>query len=198
MSEDALAHAFEPFFTTKATGTGLGLAMVYGAVSQNGGFVNLTSDVGRGTTVDVFLPAASDPEAASPAGEADAPGAGAETILLVEDDRVVRELTERALKRHGYRVLACSDGAAALAAAESFQGEIHLLLTDLVMPEMNGRELAVRMARVRPDIRTLFTSGHPSDAMSRHGLLEPGLHFIAKPYTPHTLAAKVRAVLDVR
>ncbi len=196
MSEDALAHAFEPFFTTKATGTGLGLAMVYGAVSQNGGFVNLTSEAGRGTTVDVFLPAASGSEAASRAYEAAAPGTGAETILLVEDDRTVRELTERALKRHGYRVLACSDGAAALAAAESFQDPIHLLLTDVVMPEMNGRELAVRMALIRPDTRTLFTSGHPSDAMSRHDLLEPGLHFIAKPYTPHTLAAKVRAVLD--
>jgi PAS domain S-box-containing protein len=196
MSEDALAHAFEPFFTTKATGTGLGLAMVYGAVSQNGGFVNLTSEAGRGTTVDVFLPAVPSAEAAS---AADTPGpsrTGAETILLVEDDLVVRELTERALRRHGYRVLACSDGAAALAAAGSFQEPIHLLLTDVVMPEMNGRELAVRMALIRPETRILFTSGHPSDVMLRHGLLEPGPHFIAKPYTPHTLAAKVRAVLD--
>ncbi len=196
MSQDALAHAFEPFFTTKATGTGLGLAMVYGAVSQNNGFVKLTSELGRGTTVEVFLPAVSSPEAASPADGTDASGAGAETILLVEDEPLVRELTERALKRHGYRVLACSDGASALAAAGSFQGQIHLLLTDVVMPEMNGRELAARMAGIRPEIRTLFTSGHPSDVMARHGLLEPGLHFIAKPYTPHTLATKVRAVLD--
>jgi two-component system cell cycle sensor histidine kinase/response regulator CckA len=196
MTADALAHACEPFFTTKATGTGLGLAMVYGAVSQNDGFVGLTSEVGRGTTVDIFLPAVSNAPDVSADGGSEEAGTGAETILLVEDEPFVRELTERALKRHGYRVLACPEGAAALAVAASFRGPIHLLLTDLVMPGMNGWELAARLEDMRPGIRILFTSGHPSDVMSRHGLLEPGLRFIPKPYTPHTLAARIRAVLD--
>ena len=196
MTDDEKAKAFEPFFTTKPKGTGLGLAMVYGAVSQHGGFVGLKSEVGRGTTVEVFLPATpAEADVTSDRGAVES-AAGAETILLVEDEPLVRDLTERALSRLGYRVLAYSDGAAALAAAESFRGPIHLLLTDVVMPGMNGRELAARMAEVRPEVRTLFASGHTSDVMLRHGLLESGLQFIAKPYTPHTLAAKVRAVLD--
>ncbi len=196
MTADEKAKAFEPFFTTKPRGTGLGLAMVYGAVSQHGGFVCLSSQVGLGTTVEVFLPATAATADATSPGDSVEPATGAETILLVEDEPMVRDLTERALSRLGYRVLAYADGAVALAAAESFHGPIHLLLTDVVMPGMNGRELAARMAEVRPEARTLFTSGHTSDVMLRHGLLEAGLHFIAKPYTPHTLAAKVRAVLD--
>ena len=170
--------------------------MVYGAVSQHNGFIGLTSEVGRGTTVEVFLPATADAEDERPSSDTAGSATGAETIFLVEDEPLVRELTERALCRLGYRVLAFSDGAAALAAAESFAGAIHLLLTDVVMPGMNGRELASRMAEIRPEARTLFASGHTADVMLRHGLLESGLHFIAKPYTPHTLAAKVRAVLD--
>ena len=196
MTEEEKSKAFEPFFTTKAKGTGLGLAMVYGAVSQHNGFVGLTSDIGRGTTVEVFLPATSDGEGEGALSDAPASAAGAETIFLVEDNALVRGLTERALSRLGYRVFAFSDGAAALAAAEAFTGAIHLLLTDVVMPGMNGRELALRLAEVRPEARTLFASGHTADVMLRHGLLESGLHFIAKPYTPQTLAAKVRAILD--
>ncbi len=196
MTDEERAKAFEPFFTTKPKGTGLGLAMVYGVVSQHNGFVGLKSEVGRGTTVEVFLPATAAETNAMPDGPAVEPATGAETVLLVEDEPLVRDLTERALSRLGYRVLAYPDGAAALAAAESFRGPIHLLLTDVVMPGMNGRELAARMAEARPETRTLFASGHTSDVMMRHGLLESGLHFIAKPYTPHTLAAKVRAVLD--
>jgi PAS domain S-box-containing protein len=196
MTDEAKAKAFEPFFTTKAKGTGLGLPMVYGAVSQHNGFVVLTSEVGRGTTVEVFLPATPDAEDERPSSDTAGSATGAETIVLVEDEPLVRELTERALSRLGYRVLTFSDGAAALAAAESFTGAIHLLLTDVVMPGMDGRELATRLAAIRPEARTLFASGHTADVMLRHGLLESGLHFIAKPYTPHTLAAKVRAVLD--
>jgi PAS domain S-box-containing protein len=195
MSKDAVAHAFEPFFTTKAKGTGLGLAMVDGAVSQHSGFVGLTSEVGRGTTVEVFLPATPDTDPLAPRGTVES-APGAETILLVEDEPLVRELTERALKRHGYRVIAYPDGASALAAAKTFPEPIHLLLTDVVMPGMNGRELAQHIEGIRPEIRTLFASGHTDDVILRHGLLARGLHFIAKPYTPHTLAAKVRAVLD--
>ncbi len=196
MTDEEKAKAFEPFFTTKAKGTGLGLPMVYGAVSQHNGFVVLTSEVGRGTTVEVFLPATPDAEDERPSFDTAGSATGAETIFLVEDEPLVRELTERALSRLGYRVLAFSDGAAALAAAESLTGAIHLLLTDVVMPGMDGRELASRLAEIRPEARTLFASGHTADVVLRHGLLESGLHFIAKPYTPHTLAAKVRAVLD--
>jgi two-component system, cell cycle sensor histidine kinase and response regulator CckA len=196
MPADAAAHAFEPFFTTKATGTGLGLAMVYGAVSQHSGFVGLTSEVGRGTTVEVFLPATADAADASAARGTTESAPGAETIILVEDEPLVRELTERALNRRGYRVLAFPDGASALAAVATVLEPVQLLLTDVVMPGMNGRELAARMEGIRPGIKTLFTSGHTDEVMLRHGLLEPGLQFIAKPYTPNTLAAKVRAVLD--
>jgi two-component system, cell cycle sensor histidine kinase and response regulator CckA len=196
MTEEEKSKAFEPFFTTKTKGTGLGLAMVYGAVSQHNGFVGLTSDVGRGTTIEVFLPATSDVEGEGALSDVPASATGAETIFLVEDDELVRGLTERALSRLGYRVFAFSDGAAALAAAEAFSGAIHLLLTDVVMPGMNGRELALRLAEVRPEARTLFASGHTADVMLRHGLLESGVHFISKPYTPQILAARVRAVLD--
>jgi PAS domain S-box-containing protein len=196
MSDDAVAHAFEPFFTTKPKGTGLGLAMVYGAVSQHGGFVGLTSEVGHGTTVEVYLPATPDAADTLAARGTTESAPGAETVILVEDEPLVRELTERALNRHGYRVLAFPDGASALAAAAAFPDPLHLLLTDVIMPGMNGRELAARMEGIRPGIKTLFTSGHTDDVMLRHGLLEPGLQFIAKPYTPNTLAAKVRAVLD--
>ena len=197
MTADEQAKAFEPFYTTKTQGTGLGLTMVYGAVTQHGGFVGLRSDVGRGTTVEVFLPASSDDAGTRPDGGDGESASGAETIVLVEDDLLVRELTERALTRLGYRVLAFSDGETALTAVESFAGAIHLLMTDVVMPGMNGRELASRIAEVRPGIRTLFASGHTADVIVRHGLEDPGLHFIAKPYTPHRLAAKVRSVLDV-
>jgi PAS domain S-box-containing protein len=196
MTDEEKAKAFEPFFTTKAKGTGLGLAMVYGAVSQHNGFVALTSEIGRGTTVEVFFPATSDSGGEKPASDAEASATGAETIFLVEDEAPVRELTERALSRLGYRVFAFSDGAAALAAVEAFAGVIHLLVTDVVMPGMNGRELASRLAEIRPEARRLFASGHTADVMLRNGLLESGLHFIAKPYTPQSLAAKVRAVLD--
>jgi PAS domain S-box-containing protein len=196
MTDEEKAKAFEPFFTTKAKGTGLGLAMVYGAVSQHNGFVGLTSDIGRGTTVEVFLPATPDAESERASSDTAASPTGAETIFLVEDEPLVRELTERALLRLGYRVLAFSDGLAALAAAESFTGAIHLLMTDVVMPGMDGRELASRLAEIRPETRTLFASGHTADVMLRHGLVESGLHFLVKPYTPHSLAAKVRAVLD--
>ncbi len=150
MTDEEKAKAFEPFFTTKAKGTGLGLPMVYGAVSQHNGFIVLTSEVGRGTTVEVFLPATADAEDERPSSDTAGSATGAETIFLVEDERLVRELTERALCRLGYRVLTFSDGAAALAAAESFAGAIHLLLTDVVMPGMNGRELASRLAEIRP------------------------------------------------
>jgi hypothetical protein len=170
--------------------------MVYGAVRQHNGFVGLTSNVGSGTTVEVFLPATSDAEGEGASPDTVGSVMGTETIFLVEDEPLVRELTERALSRLGYRVLTFSDGAAALAAAASFTGAIHLLLTDVVMPGMDGRELAARLTEIRPQARTLFASGHTADVMLRHGLLESGLHFIAKPYTPHTLAAKVRAALD--
>jgi two-component system, cell cycle sensor histidine kinase and response regulator CckA len=198
MDEETRAHVFEPFFTTKRLGTGLGLATVYGAVSQNGGFVGVESRLGHGTTFRIYLPAV--PDICDVPVQAAQPGLslGTETILLVEDDALVRELARRALAGHGFRVLACGSGAEALSLAAQHQGPLDLLLTDVVMPGMNGRDLAVRLAATRPGLRTLFTSGYTDHGIVHQGLLEPGLHFLPKPYTPQTLAEKVRAVLDGR
>jgi len=198
MDEDTRAHVFEPFFTTKTLGTGLGLATVYGAVSQNGGFVGVESEIGRGSTFRIYLPAVADicdlPAAAAQPGLS----LGTETILLVEDDAFVRELARRALASHGFTVLTCGSGPEALTMAAQHEGTIDLLLTDVVMPGMNGRDLALRLAAIRPGLRTLFTSGYADRGIVHQGLLEPGLNFLPKPYTPQTLAEKVRAVLDAR
>jgi two-component system cell cycle sensor histidine kinase/response regulator CckA len=196
ISEEARDHVFEPFFTTKSKGTGLGLAMVYGAVNQNGGFVDFSSEFGHGATFRIHLPALS--EAAEPAvvrARTEAPE-GKETILLVEDDALVRELARRILTRLGYMVLAHENGVKAIQAAERHEGPIHLLVTDVIMPGMNGRELAVHLVARRPSIRTLFSSGYTDDIVVHHGLVDAGLQFLGKPYTPQALAAKVRAVLD--
>jgi len=198
MDAETQDHVFEPFFTTKTMGTGLGLATVYGAASQNGGFVGVESELGRGSTFRIFLPAVGDicdlPAAAARPGLS----LGTETILLVEDDALVRELARRALAGHGFRVLACGSGPEALAVAAQHRDAIDLLLTDVVMPGMNGRDLAIRLAAIRPGLRTLFTSGYADRGIVHGGLLEPGLHFLPKPYTPQSLADKVRAVLDGR
>jgi CheY-like chemotaxis protein len=196
LTDEARAHVFEPFFTTKPSGTGLGLAMVYGAVRQNGGFVSFYSEVGHGTTFRVCLPAVGATEDAIPARTpAESPG-GDETILLVEDDPLVRELACRVLEQLGYHVLAHGDGEAALQAAGQYDGRIHALVTDVVMPRMNGAQLSARLVATRPDVRTLFASGYTDNTIVQHGLVEPGVHFIAKPYTPQALAAKGREVLD--
>ena len=198
---DALvqAHLFEPFFTTKprGKGTGLGLATVYGIVRQSEGHVTVESTPGRGATFRIYLPRVEAPldptESPSPVA---APAAGTETILLAEDERLVRVLAQKVLERAGYRVLVATGGTEALAVAEHHDGPIHLLLTDVVMPEMNGRELARRLTAVRPGVRVLYMSGYADEAVAQHGVLDPGTAFLQKPFTPEALAKKVRGVLD--
>jgi CheY-like chemotaxis protein len=194
ISPEVRAHLFEPFFTTKAIGkgTGLGLATVYGIVKQSGGFISVTTELGHGTTFRVHLPqVAGQPPAVSPAADdrVKAPDAsGTETILIAEDEEAVRRLSRRALERQGYTVLAAPNALEALHAAESHAGAIHLLVTDVVMPGMNGPDLARDLTRLRPDVRVLFMSGYAGEAK-----VQP---FLAKPFLPETLVKRVREVLD--
>ncbi|MDB4951328.1 MAG: Blue-light-activated protein [Gemmatimonadetes bacterium] len=199
MDEGTRARIFEPYFTTKEVGkgTGLGLSTVYGIVKRNGGFVTVESEPGRGTTIAVHLPLAG--TAAEPAPETSAPAEpprGSETVLLVEDNPHVRKTVCRLLKRTGYRVIEAAGAEAAIAAAACAGEPIHLLLTDVVMPGMSGRELAEVLTASRPGLRVLYTSGCTDAAIMRHGVLEPGISFLAKPFSPDALARKVREVLD--
>jgi PAS domain S-box-containing protein len=199
MDEKTLARIFEPFFTTKepGKGNGLGLSTVYGIVRQSGGSIDVYSEVGRGTTFKIFLPR--ETAAATQAPAPPPPAARAvrgETILVVEDDEAVRSIARRMLARAGYRVLTAANGGEGLLACEAHPGEIHLLLTDVVMPQMGGRVFAERLARIRPGLKVLFMSGYTDDAIVRHGVLEPGTHFLGKPFTQADLLAKVRDVLD--
>jgi CheY-like chemotaxis protein len=198
MDEATKARIFEPFFTTKGPGkgTGLGLATVYGIVKQSGGFIWVYSEPGLGTTFKIYLPrvdAAATATAAPPAS-ADSPR-GTETVLLVEDADAVRAVTHQALARQGYTVLDAPNGAEALRIAADHPGPIHLLLTDVVMPGLSGRQLSDQLARLRPDTKVLFTSGYTDDAVVRHGVLESGIAYLQKPFTVDGLARKVREVL---
>ena len=198
MDSDTLGRIFEPFFTTKDSpgGTGLGLSTVYGIVQQHGGHIRVDSQPGKGTTVTVCLPRVEgvpEPLAAAPAA---LPGArGTETILVVEDDDVVRKLACRMLQAHGYATLPAPTPDDALRLADSHDGPIHLLLTDIVMPGMKGPELRQRLAARRPEAKALFTSGYTQDIVGHHGVLEAGVHFLQKPYSVQSLIAKVRETL---
>ena len=200
MTEETQAHMFEPFFTTKekGKGTGLGLATVYGIVKQSGGFIWVYSEVGHGSTFKIYLPRLDDASqrpapAATPAVRAPR---GTETVLLAEDEPPVRAIARQVLERHGYTVLEAPSAESALDIATRYSGTIHLLLTDVIMPGMNGRELATRLADLRPDARVIFMSGYTDDAVMRHGVLEPGATYVQKPFTPDAIARKVREVLD--
>ena len=199
MDATTQARLFEPFFTTKepGKGTGLGLATVYGIVKQSGGYIWAYSELGRGTTFKIYLPRVAEAPALpeSALGSAAAAG-GSETVLLVEDQEEVRTLARRVLEARGYTVLTAGSGEEALTIAARHPRRIHLLLTDVVMPGMNGRELALRMAEARDDLKVLFVSGYTGEAIHHHGLLEPGVEFLQKPFTPLVLARKVREVLD--
>lgn len=199
MDDETLAHIFEPFFTTKGVseGTGLGLASVYGAIRQNNGFVTVTSVIGQGSTFDLYLPRHHG-EASSVAFTPAVTGtrAAGETILLVEDEPGILRVTARVLKSAGYTVLQAGDGMEALRVAREHSGEIHLLLTDVVMPTLSGRDLANAMIAARPRLRCLFMSGHTADVIAHRGMLDPGVFFLEKPYAIAALVAKVREVLD--
>jgi CheY-like chemotaxis protein len=200
MSAETQARLFEPFFTTKGPGkgTGLGLATVYGIVKQSGGNIWVSSEPGRRTSFKVYLPRVDAvPDAAEGSEEAGALPRGHETILLVEDEPDLRDLALEILAMHGYVVLVAAEADEALRLADGHAGRLDLLVTDVMMPGMSGRELAVELAARRPGLRVLYMSGYTADAMAGHGVLEPEIMFLQKPYSPAALAHKVREVLDV-
>jgi CheY-like chemotaxis protein len=198
MDEATLAHAFEPFFTTKerGKGTGLGLSTVYGIVRQSEGAVWVYSQPGRGTTFKVYLPRVNQEPEAAPAAPAGAIRGGTETVLLVEDESVVRTLVRSTLRQRGYVVLEAENGAQALEISSGHKGPIHMLVTDMVMPGMSGRELAQRVAHGRPEMRVLFVSGYTDEVIDQQGLLLPGVGFLQKPFTLDALSRRVREILD--
>jgi CheY-like chemotaxis protein len=199
MDAETKRHLFEPFFTTreKGKGTGLGLATVYGIVKQSGGFIWAASELGRGTTFTIHLPRVdASLRAADARRQERADVEGTETVLVVEDEPAVRAIARDSLRARGYRVLEAADGASALLAAAQTERRIDLLLTDVVMPGMSGRTLAERLVAERPGLRVLYMSGYTDDMIGQHGVLEPGLHYLQKPFAPDVLARKVREVLE--
>jgi CheY-like chemotaxis protein len=200
MDAETQSHVFEPFFTTKepGKGTGLGLATVYGIVKQSGGYIWLYSEMGKGTAFKIYLPRVDEPPEVT--GEAHKlpaePASASETVLLVEDEPALRELILLTLQKYGYTVLEAADAVSAMQIAEQHQGKIQLLVTDVVMPGIGGRELATRLARLRPEMKVLYISGYPDQAILHRGMLEPGLAFLQKPFTAADLTRKVREVLD--
>ena len=202
MSATVKSHLFEPFFTTKPPGhgTGLGLATAHGIVAQAGGRVRVESAPGRGTTFEISLPRglqAVTAVAGPPAGPAPAPAVGGtESVLVVEDDPLVREVTARALRSGGYRVLLADGGADALQVVAREGGALRLVVTDVVMPGLDGKSLADELARRLPGVRVLFVSGYTGDVISHHGVLDSGIEFLPKPFTTAALLARVRGLLD--
>ena len=212
MSAETVAHIFEPFYTTKENGrgTGLGLSTVYGIVKQSGGYIWVYSELNHGTTFKVYLPrveeavetgagGAAGAGSAKPAEEQAKELSGRETILLVEDEPDLRELTRNVLAARGYNVIEAmsAEGAERLATDASGTGKIHLLLTDVIMPGVSGRELAKRVLARQPSVRVLYMSGYTYNVIAENGTLERGVAFLQKPFTPSGLVEKVREVLDM-
>jgi two-component system, cell cycle sensor histidine kinase and response regulator CckA len=199
MDQDVLSHIFEPFFTTKdrTKGTGLGLATVYGTVRQSGGCITVSSKVGEGTTFQIYLPRVEEPVdvTETPAAAPQQSPRGAEVILVVEDDDAVRRMTREFLKIHGYTVIEARSAANAIEIMGVQKDEIDLVLTDVLMPGMKGRELVSHLIEMRPDLKVLYMSAYTEDAAINIGVLNPGTEFIEKPFGPDDLAAKVREVL---
>jgi CheY-like chemotaxis protein len=201
MSPETQAHIFEPFFTTKeqGKGTGLGLATVYGIVKQSEGSIWLYSEVGQGTVFKVYFPVATESSAEKEPGKVATDSAsGTETILVVEDEEGVRSLVRLALSSGGYHVLETKDAESAVALCAGHSGPIHLLLTDVVMPQMSGPAVAAKVAALRPAIKVLYMSGYTDDAIVHHGVLSNEVPFIQKPFSPLALRKKVREVLRGR
>ena len=199
MDKETQARIFEPFFTTKGLGkgTGLGLSTVYGIVKQSKGNIWVYSEPDKGSTFKIYLPRVEEP--ARIMEKAEKKGAslqGSETILVVEDDDMVRNLALKALKYYGYTVLCARDDQEALHMCREHKGPVQLMLTDVVMPGMGGRELAKSLKKLRPEMKVLFMSGYTDNAISHSGILAPHVNFIEKPFLPETLAGKVRKVLD--
>jgi PAS domain S-box-containing protein len=202
MDSETQSRIFEPFFTTKGPkGTGLGLSTVYGIVKQSGGYIWVYSEPGKGTTFKIYLPRVAE-VAENPAQVIASPesasAVGTESILLVEDEANLRYLARQLLEKQGYRVLEAADGAAAMQIALVREAVIHLLLTDVIMPGMNGRELAQRILEIRPNVKVLFMSGYTENVIGRNGMLDEGVRLLQKPFTLHDLKSKVREVLDSR
>ncbi len=198
MTLEVQARIFEPFFTTKEVGkgTGLGLATVYGIAKQSGGHIAVYSELDHGTVFKLYLPKV---EEASGIAEPERPAQigrrGTETVLLVEDDEPLRTLAREVLSIQGYTVLDATSPSEALRLAEAYPETIHILLTDVVMPQMNGRQVADHLLAARPGLKVLFMSGYTDAAIVQHGVLEPGTHFLQKPFTPDGLSRKVREAL---
>lgn len=199
MSKEIQTQIFEPFFTTKERdkGTGLGLSTAYGIVKQSGGDITVYSEPGQGATFKIYLPASEvGSKITPPVPRQFSSQHGSETILVVEDEEMVRKLVHEALQDQGYTILEARNGQAALTLLAQYQGRVDLMLTDVIMPQMSGRELAERVQERYPQIQVLFTSGYTDDAVVRHGLLEPEVNFLSKPFSPSALAAKIREVFD--
>ncbi len=199
MDSETMAHLFEPFFTTKemGKGTGLGLAMIYGIVKQNNGVINVYSEPGLGTTFKIYLPQhANDAETMPEMDSTNVAMRGNESILLVEDEPMILDMTTTMLELQGYKVFPAKTPGAAIRLASEHAGTIHLLMTDVVMPEMNGRDLARNLLSLYPKLKCLFMSGYTANVIAHHGVLDDGVHFIQKPFDLKDLAAKIRNVLD--
>ena len=199
MDEETQSHLFEPFFTTKGMGqgTGLGLATVYGIVKQNDGFINAYSEPGQGTTFRIYFPGhKTAPSETLVDGDAEAPPEGTETVLMVEDERAILDIGKKILEKLGYTVLIANTPQEAIRLVEEYSKDIHLLITDVVMPEMNGRDLANELASVKPGLKCLYMSGYPLNVITHRGVLEEGVRFIQKPFSIRNLAVRVREALD--
>src|SRR5580698_5671349 len=201
MDSETQSHIFEPFFTTKGTkGTGLGLSTVYGIVKQSGGYIWVYSEIGKGTTFKIYLPRVASME--EPAAMVATPielqkvEPGTETILLVEDEANLRYLARQYLEKQGYKVIEAADGAVAMQIAVAHEAVIHLLLTDVIMPGMNGRELAQRISEIRPNVKILYMSGYTENVIGHNGMLDAGVRLLQKPFNLRDLKSKVREVLD--
>ena len=199
MDKKILNHIFEPFFTTKeqGKGTGLGLASVFGMVQQNQGFINVDSEPGKGTAFKIYLPAYAEKSAGVVEKAPDLPTEqGNETILLVEDEPAILQMTTMMLTRLGYTVVSAASPGEAIRQALEYRGKIDLLMTDVVMPEMNGRELAGNLLSHYPDLKRLFMSGYTADIIAHHGVLDEGVHFIQKPFSMKELGRTLRETLE--